>query len=645
MRIRILLVLSIFLGLQSIAFSQENWVFSNTTPRNLVKSHYYFVNKPNVDLDVAAFTMEDAGLNKRLKHRRVKELYAILKSLHLDINNISNRRKGIAEKNKYYLFPNNKDIYLVRKDKEWFYSKKTVKDISRLYNYYVLGNKKAITKSIGNKYKPKIKLPDSIPFKLDLSTPYNCMLSFFVYIDDSLYNPSLAAKCINFDKTDIDNQEILTIKLKQIFLGSEIKIVSLEDLSKDKNYVDSISKKHIYYPNIKMKKLFLEKVKNKWLISRTSSKLISSIHKEMYDDNAEDIFQFSDKFKKWAGEKSNTKLFFLYYWQLYMILYFLNLFLLTFIVNRFIIKYLFKKFLSRRYSGIYYKLVSNLIVIIILRVLLNYSPSFEFSIGFNHIFIKLIHIVNIFFITLFSVNVVNAIIITLTEEDKYDNKFGLLFFSGLLMKLLIFIVSLMYIIQTLDFNLINFLAGLSIGGFALALGAQETVKNFFGSLMIFADQPFNVGDWIDIKGVSGTVEKVGLRSSRIRTFHNSLVTIPNSKLSDNNIDNMGKRIYRRYKTIITIEHSTDTELIDEFITQIRTVIKESKNTRKEFYFVYTNNITKYGIEILLYVFFKVPDWQSELEEKHKLIMEILRIQKEIGIKFVSFPDFIDDKKQ
>ena len=644
MKIKILLVLSFFLGLQYTAISQDNWDFSNTTPKKLVKSHYYFVNKPNIDFDVAAFTMEDIGLSKKLKRRRIKELYAVLLTLHLNIDKVSNRRKGIAEKNKYYLFPNNKKIYLIRKEKEWFYSKETVKDIPRLYNYYVLGNKKTISKSIKNKYNPKINLPDSIPFKLDLSTPYNCMLSFFVYIDDSLYNPSLAAKCINFDKTDIDNQEVLTIKLKQIFLGSEMKIVSLEELSKDKNYVDSISKKHVYYPNAKMKKLFLEKVKNKWLISKTSSKLISSIHKEMYDDNAEEIFQFSDKFKKWAGEKSNTKIFYLYYWQLYMILYFLNLFLLTFLINRFLIKYLFKKFISRRYSNIYYKIISNLIVIILLRILLNYSPSFEFSIGFSHIFIKLIHLVNIFFITLFSVNIVNAIIITLTEEDKYDNKFGLLFFSGLLMKLLIFIVSLMYIIQTLDFNLVNFLAGLSIGGFALALGAQETVKNFFGSLMIFADQPFNVGDWIDIKGVSGTVEKVGLRSSRIRTFHNSLVTIPNSNLSDNNIDNMGKRIYRRYKTIITIEHNTDTELIDKFIKEIRNVIKESENTRKEFYFVYTNNITKYGIEILLYVFFKVPDWQSELEEKHKLIMKILKIQKEIGISFVSFPDFVDDNK-
>ena len=644
MRIRILLVLSIFLGLQSAAFSQNNWDFSNSTPQKLVKSHYYFLTKPNVDFDVAAFTMEDIGLSKKLKQRRIKELYAILITLHLNTDKVPNRRKGIIEKNKYYLFPNNKKIYLVRKDKEWFYSKETVKDIPRLYNYYVLGNKKSIDKSFNNKYKPKIDLPDSIPFKLDLSTPYNCMLSFLVYIDDSLYNPSLAAECINFDKTDTTNQEILTIKLKQIFFGSEIKIVSLDELPKDNNYIDSISKKHICYLNLKLKKLFLEKVKNKWLISRTSSKLISSIHKEMYDDNAEDIFKFSDKFKKWAGEKSNTKILYLYYWQLYMILYFLNLFLLIFLINRFVIKYLFNRFISKRFSGIYYKLVSNLLVIVLLRVLLNYSPSFEFSIGFNHIFIKIIHVTNIFFITLFSVNIVNAVIISLTEENKFDNKFGLLFFFGLLMKLLIFIVSLLYIIQTLDFNLVNFLAGLSIGGFALALGAQDTVKNFFGSLMIFADQPFNVGDWIDIKGVSGTVEKVGLRSSRIRTFHNSLVTIPNSKLSDNNIDNMGKRIYRRYKTIITIEHNTDTELIDEFITQIRTVIKESKNTRKEFYFVYTNNITKYGIEILLYVFFKVPDWQSELEEKHKLIMEILKIQKEIGISFVSFPDFIDDNK-
>ena len=645
MKLKILLILSAILGLQLIADAQDNWDFSNSTPQKLVKSHYYFVKKPNVDFDVAAFTMEDIGLSNNTKRRRIKELYAILLTLHLDIDKVSNRRKGIAEKNKYYLFPNNKKIFLVRKSREWFYSATTVKAIPSLYDYFVLGNKKGeVIRKKPIRYKELLNLPDTVPFKLDLSTPYKTMLSFFVFIDDSLYNPVEAAKCIHFSKEDKDNKEILTIKLKQIFLGSEHQIIALDKLSDDKNYTDSATNQHIYFPNTNMKKLFLEKVRNKWLISRTSSKFIESIHEDMYGNNAEEIFKFSDKFKKWAGSKANSRILFLAFWQIYMILYFLGIFLLTFLVNRFGIKPIFRKFLKKRYSKIYYKLVSNIITLIILRILINYSPSFEFPILFNHIFIKTIHVINIFFFTLLSVNIVNIIIILLTEEEKYDNKFGLLFFTGLLAKLVIFVVSILMIIQTLEFNLINFLAGLSIGGFALALGAQDTVKNFFGSLMIFADQPFNVGDWIDTKEVSGTVEKVGLRSTRVRTFHNSLVTIPNSKLSDNNIDNMGKRYYRRFKTKITIAHNSETDLIDEFIEEVRKIIDNSENIRKDFHMVYIDNITKYGIDILLYVFFIVPDWDAELAERHKLIHQVLEVQKRLNIKFVSFPDFGDSKQ-
>jgi MscS family membrane protein len=179
---------------------------------------------------------------------------------------------------------------------------------------------------------------------------------------------------------------------------------------------------------------------------------------------------------------------------------------------------------------------------------------------------------------------------------------------------------------------VNFLAGLSIGGFALAFGAQDTIKNFLGSLMIFADKSFSVGDWIDNGNVSGTVEEIGLRSTKIRTFYNSLVPVPNSLLSDKSIDNLGKRKYRRYKTKVILKYDTPMDKVEEFIERIKQVIEEHPDTRKDYYMVYMNEFGSYGLEVLLYLFFKVPTWNLELKARHEIIAKVLEIQRELGIE-------------
>jgi len=109
------------------------------------------------------------------------------------------------------------------------------------------------------------------------------------------------------------------------------------------------------------------------------------------------------------------------------------------------------------------------------------------------------------------------------------------------------IVGLMFVAANLNINLAGLIAGLGLGGLAFALAAKDLVQNLFGSVSILLDQGFHVGDWVIIDDIEGTVEEIGLRSTRIRSFYNSLVILPNSRLITASIDNMGKRRYRRMK--------------------------------------------------------------------------------------------------
>ena len=180
------------------------------------------------------------------------------------------------------------------------------------------------------------------------------------------------------------------------------------------------------------------------------------------------------------------------------------------------------------------------------------------------------------------------------------------------------------------------LGALGIGGVALAFAAKDTLGNFFGSLTVLFDRPFKVGDWINMGGVDGTVEEVGFRSTRVRTFYNSMITIPNSKMVDNIVDNYGARRYRRSKTMISITYATPPEKIDAFCEGIRELIRLHPYTRKDYYHVYFNQFAASSLDILLYVFFEVPDWATELRERHCLFLDIVRLANRLGIDF-AFP--------
>lgn len=202
----------------------------------------------------------------------------------------------------------------------------------------------------------------------------------------------------------------------------------------------------------------------------------------------------------------------------------------------------------------------------------------------------------------------------------------------------IFVVAfgLVFLAESFHLPITSLVAGLGIGGLAFAFAAKDTIENLFGSVAVILDHPFSVGDWIVVDDVEGVVEDLGFRSTRIRTFYNSLVTVPNAILVRAKVDNYGRRKYRRFKAYINVTYDTPPEKLEAFCEGIRELIRKHPETRKDFFEVQVNGLGAHSIDILLYVFFATGDWSVELRERHRLILDIVRLAHDIGVEF-AFP--------
>jgi MscS family membrane protein len=190
--------------------------------------------------------------------------------------------------------------------------------------------------------------------------------------------------------------------------------------------------------------------------------------------------------------------------------------------------------------------------------------------------------------------------------------------------------------QACGWPIAGLISGMGIGGLAIAFAAKETLGNLFGSATILLDRPFEIGDWIVCGDVEGSVETVGMRSTRVRTFYNSLVTVPNNVLMTAVIDNMGQRRYRRIKTQIKLQYDTPPDRIQAFCEGVRELIRRHAYTRKDYYHVYLNQFDNSSLNVLLYCFLECPDWSVELRERERLFLDILRVANELDV-MLAFP--------
>ena len=197
---------------------------------------------------------------------------------------------------------------------------------------------------------------------------------------------------------------------------------------------------------------------------------------------------------------------------------------------------------------------------------------------------------------------------------------------------IIYVIAGFIVITVLGINLNGLVAGLGIGGVIVTLAAQDTAKNLFGGLVIFLDKPFAVGDWVQLETFEGIVEDITFRSTRVRTFENSLVNIPNAIVSNASIINWSKMEKRRYRTNLCIELDTPLEKLENFKTRVENMLQEREGIFDDSILVKFDNITDNGLNVLVSSYTDSVDYASYLSEREDINYRIMKILQEEKIQ-------------
>ena len=201
---------------------------------------------------------------------------------------------------------------------------------------------------------------------------------------------------------------------------------------------------------------------------------------------------------------------------------------------------------------------------------------------------------------------------------------------------LVIVVGLLMILKQLGFELTTAIAGLSIGGVAIAFAAQKTIENLFGTVMVITDQPIRVGDYCQAGNVEGTVESIGLRSTRIRTLNRTIVTIPNGQLSAMSIENLAHRDKFLFRHKFGLRYETTAGQLQLVLKEIRKMLSEYPGVEPK---THRTRFVRFGdfsldIDVLAYVL--TPDWEGFLAVQEEILIRLMGIIEASGTSF-AFP--------
>lgn len=615
-----------------------------SSPRASYKTFYdNLADAENPDVRSASrviYTQHVLSRKKRI------DLIGKLKT-YLDTSNIVLFADSIPDNTNYFDSLTNEYEYVIVKGitlkkigKSWYLSKATVSLIPKLVVSMEVAEEVEVPKqpdrrfNVQKQYEAELEQIARMP--VDLSSPY-AVVKF--YSDNIASSPETASRVISNNAIPNMDKRIEIVEKLNRFLEGKGVYIDLDKVPDDPDYADSTKTNvHRFEISYRFSEIYLEKEGKQWYLSKESAEIIPALY-----DTA---FPFgSDRFLKYLPKEGRREIFGLYSWQYIAILIIVVLVYLVFrllnwsiswLVTRVLFRFGYKE-VAKKYVPPIVKPIGILIAFILAEMT---TPFLQLPVKATAFIAVTVEVLIPLFATISIYQAVKLLGLYLEKvASKTDSPFDdqLAPIITKILRTFVIIVGAIYVLKNLNVDLAILFGTLSVGGLAMALAAQDTIKNFFGSLMIFVDKPFLAGHWITTTdGLDGTVEEVGFRSTRIRTFENSLITVPNGKLSDAAINNYGLRAYRRFKTHIAVTYDTPPDVLDLFIKGLREIVLKHPHTRKDYYHVYMNDMGAHSLDILFYIFFITPNWADELKYRHEVILSIIRLAKELGINF-AFP--------
>jgi len=213
-------------------------------------------------------------------------------------------------------------------------------------------------------------------------------------------------------------------------------------------------------------------------------------------------------------------------------------------------------------------------------------------------------------------------------------------------KIIAAVFSLFFILGTVfKLDIASLIAGLGIGGLAIALAAKESLENLIGSFTIFMDKPFVIGDQIKIGNIEGQVERIGFRSTRIRTDDKTYVTVPNKKIVDTELDNLSLRTERRAKFFLHLNSNTSPEQLKAIVADIQTYLDQHPEINKEESRVRFYEFGQNSLKLLVLYYLNTANYDSYINVRQEINFRIIEAVKNQGANFAVIPTSLAIQKQ
>ena len=233
-----------------------------------------------------------------------------------------------------------------------------------------------------------------------------------------------------------------------------------------------------------------------------------------------------------------------------------------------------------------------------------------------------------------SIDVAGARVLTLPTTRGNSAARSLVPLGARALKVALVVVAVVATLSVLGYPVGSLVTGLGIGGVALALAAQKTMENLFGSLSIGVDQPFRVGDYITVDGLSGTVESIGLRSTRVRTLDRTLVTIPNGKLADLRIESFAERDRIKLACVLNLDRASTAAEVRAVVDGARALLKARPKIWKDVT-VSMARIGEASLDVEILVWFETTSWDEFVQLREGTLLGLLEVVEKAGARLAT----------